>query len=453
MNFITNSFNITYNQASHVEPLTWGVLKIASFSETHGDTLRKAAVISIFLDQIIKVIAVPFIEIEEHFNDIINEEQLGIKIIRSIITPIWLPIKVAVKTALFALYFFTAGLAIPYRRIQEILSNNDVDTDDLALKPEIIPNVKSSADNSALKKAFANYQNQIDLFIENIKEDDFYFNIIRDIKNAETVDIIGDELNETNKIIESYLQDPKIDRIKLHLVAYALFSGERKFFLMPPCGICLLYMIHDPLSRNEEIIYLIRRLLEELKIEKLTYPAAIKTDEQNDLEKGIYREDDIEVEINHGGGLFHILGFTNKLSTGYRAPGEYEGSGLFVYANGVNETKFYAHRSVTHFDIPAQLDGRIAGNLLGTANVKHECVLRTNHVEKFSGKLTRVPLVINEIPPSKEMIRMVARNDEELMNRILASIQTINDLRAIPSKSKPLQIGAPCAEDIPLANE
>jgi hypothetical protein len=125
MNYIVNSFSSTFDKASKIEPLTLGVLKLASSSKSWGHTIRKSAVISIPIDHIVKVIAVPFIEIAEHFKDIINEKHLGMKILKSVITPIWLPIRVAVKIALFAFYFFTVGLELPYLRIKEIFRFED----------------------------------------------------------------------------------------------------------------------------------------------------------------------------------------------------------------------------------------------------------------------------------------------------------------------------------------
>ena len=122
---INNSFVSTFDKANTVEPLTLVILKLASLDETWGNAIRKLSVITVPIDHIIKVVAVPFIEIGEYFRDVYNEEQLGMKVLKGIITPIWLPIRIAVKTAFFALYYFTAGLSLPYQRIEEIFKFKD----------------------------------------------------------------------------------------------------------------------------------------------------------------------------------------------------------------------------------------------------------------------------------------------------------------------------------------
>lgn len=121
---IYNSFISTLDKANKVEPITLGILKLASLSDW-GCAIRKLAVITVPIDHIVKAVAVPFIEIGEHFKDICNEKSVGMKVLKSIITPIWLPIRIAVKTACFALYFFTVGVKLPYERLKEIFKFED----------------------------------------------------------------------------------------------------------------------------------------------------------------------------------------------------------------------------------------------------------------------------------------------------------------------------------------
>ena len=139
---LENSFKATLTIANKVEPLTLGMLKLASLNEDWGPTVRKLTTVTVPIDHVIKTIAVPFIEIAEYFRDLVNEQTLGIKILKCIVTPIWLPIRVAVKTACFAIYFFTIGLQLPYERLKEILKFEDPKNsyqetmDQMDIKPE-----------------------------------------------------------------------------------------------------------------------------------------------------------------------------------------------------------------------------------------------------------------------------------------------------------------------------
>lgn len=120
------SFNCTLSKVNSFEPLTFGIIELANLSESCGYAIRKLVVLTAPIDQILKAVAVPFIEIADHFEDIWKEESYEIKILKGTITPIWLPVRIAVKTACFAIYFFTIGLHIPYERIRETFISHEL---------------------------------------------------------------------------------------------------------------------------------------------------------------------------------------------------------------------------------------------------------------------------------------------------------------------------------------
>jgi len=75
---IGNSLESTFVQSNRFEPLTLSVLKWASTSKNWGLTIRKATVITAPIDHVIKVIALPFIAIADHFKDLIAEKNYAV---------------------------------------------------------------------------------------------------------------------------------------------------------------------------------------------------------------------------------------------------------------------------------------------------------------------------------------------------------------------------------------
>lgn len=160
MRIIDSSLNSTWEKIKSFEPLTLGILKLASDSEGYGDAIKMGTYLTVPIDHIIKILSLPIIETADHIMDIIAEKSAGIKALKIIATPIWLPIKAALKTAIFVLHLLTVGLKLPFGRWKKIFRYD---------------NPKSSYLQSyeRLQKAFKISSTSIENSIENNWKDKF----------------------------------------------------------------------------------------------------------------------------------------------------------------------------------------------------------------------------------------------------------------------------------------
>lgn len=258
----------------------------------------------------------------------------------------------------------------------------------------------------------------------------YFKEIVSEIKNANTIELLSGRMDS---LVDRHLEQAKDNRMMLHLIAYALFSGERKFSLAPISAICLLFVLNDPFSSNEDVLKLIKLTLQDRKNHFSLYGFKSSNEESKSpvVEKGVFKNSNEKVFINHGGGFFHILSFLNGSSEGYPAPSEYEGKGIFVYVGNANKTSFYANRMEINFDLPASLNGRLPANLLGKANVPNECVLRSDHVRKLQNvSIIPVPRRFEQIVPSKDSINSLPC-ESDLKERILVSIQRLRQMEVL----------------------
>ena len=170
------------------------------------------------------------------------------------------------------------------------------------------------------------------------------------------------------------LDEAKSSRLKLRMIAYALFSGERRSVTPPAAMEYLLYIINDPLSSNKSVSKLIEKALEahrkDLRPTSVVGQSPLIATEPV-KEKGICFETPDLVSLSHGGGLFFLLDYLKGDSDGYTAVGEYEGKGLFVFTKeNSNPDSFYASRNELFFDIPTQIVMKVPGNIIGITNIQ-----------------------------------------------------------------------------------
>ncbi|MBA3816102.1 MAG: hypothetical protein H0X29_06215 [Parachlamydiaceae bacterium] len=241
--------------------------------------------------------------------------------------------------------------------------------------------------------------------------------------------------------VDSLLEGAKGSRLQLRMIAYALFSGERRSTMPSASMKCLLFMLSDPTALNENIVKLIKKALVSKQEDWRDYPPSAKTEQPEKVvkemqpevvkEKGYISDNSTSIPVSHGGGLFFLLEFLKgEQVSGYKADIEYEGHGIFVFAqqkkDGTNKNRnddtFYGRRGELHFDIPTKLTMDIPGNLLGTTNVKNEGVLRQTHLDHAENiSMEGVPIGFNEMV-NASTASAAAGADKELEQAINRSI-------------------------------
>ena len=109
------------DKALHFRPIATGILQAVKGEKRsfRNQVACAGALAALPIDRTISIVAFPFITMAEHFEEI-KQSKGRTKAFKIIATPIWLPINIALKTAVFALFaFFRLPLEI-YRGIQRL---------------------------------------------------------------------------------------------------------------------------------------------------------------------------------------------------------------------------------------------------------------------------------------------------------------------------------------------
>ena len=109
----------------HFRPMATGVLQLAKGEKRsfRNQVACAGALVALPIDRAISVAATPIFTTIEHFEDI-KRSKGGMKALKIIATPIWLPINIALKTAVFALFaFFRLPLEI-YRGCRRLFKES-----------------------------------------------------------------------------------------------------------------------------------------------------------------------------------------------------------------------------------------------------------------------------------------------------------------------------------------